>query len=50
MPVSVMVTTDPVEMPVAMMATPLMFPYKNVIMMAFEFMQRFVMFNLDQGL
>ena len=48
MPVAVMVTPDPVEMPVATMVKPLMFPYKNVIMMVFEFMQRFVMFNFDR--
>jgi hypothetical protein len=44
MPVAVAVTPDPVQMPVAMIVTPLVFHYQNIIMMVFELMQRFVLF------
>lgn len=44
MPVAVAVTPDPVQMPVATMVTPLVFPYQNITMMMFELMQRFVLF------
>ena len=45
MPVAVAVTPDPVEMPVATMVKPLVFPYQNITMMVFELLQRFVLFH-----
>ena len=44
-PVSVAVTPDPVQVSVAAIVEPPVFPYKNVIMMMFEHMQRFVKFG-----
>jgi hypothetical protein len=49
MPVAAAVTPDPVEMPVAAMVKPPVFPYQNIIVMVFELMQRFVLFHFDRG-
>ena len=46
--VAMAVTPDSVQMSVATVVKPLMFPYKNITVMVAELMQRFVMFRFNR--
>ena len=48
MTVAMAVTPDSVQMPVASVVKPLIFPYKNITMMVAELMQWFVVFHLNR--